>query len=632
MLTCQRRRHSWHWPILSSALVAWCVAAEAGQSNSLMDISADGRLLACANRDAGSVTIIDVASFTKTGEVAVGAHPEGVSFIGGTAQVAVAVYDEDRVVFVDADSRTVIATIDVFDEPYGIVSDAAGETLYVTLDYPGQVVEIDVASRRVGRSFDVGAHLRGAALSEADRRLLVTEYYTGIVKAVDIASGVVVDEWVGLSTDNLARQVALHPQRPKAYLPHIRSKITAVHGEGSIFPYVTVIDTDSRTTEAGGAGEGSDGRRPRRKRIPMDSFVGARVTSNPWEVAVSPDGKRLCVLFSGTDDMYVCDVLDDNYREIAFRGSVQLGHNPRAARFAPDGEAIYVYNALDFELAAYGAERLQRIAAVTTCENPLGEQVLLGKRLFYSALQPMASRRWIACSSCHPDSQSDGRTWHNPEGLRNTQALPGLAWTHPLHWSADRDEVQDFEHTIRGKLMQGRGLLRGGLDAELGAPLKGRSAELDALAAYTNTHEFSLSPHAKAGLSDAAERGRSLFFNRETKCAECHSGPFYTDSRPDREIVRHDVGTGRADTGEKMGYAYDTPTLLGVYRTAPYLHDGSAATLADVLTTQNVEDRHGRTSQLTAGQVADLVEFLKALPYEDPAAAGRAEGLRETRE
>ncbi len=631
MLPCDQRQHSLGGPLLVMALAGCCAVAEAGQSNSLMDISADGRLLACANRDAGSVTIIDLASFTKTGEVAVGAHPEGVSFIGGTAQVAVAVHDDDRVVFVDADRRTVIATIDVFDEPYGVVSDTAGKTLYVTLDYPGQVVEIDVAARHVSRSFDVGAHLRGAALSEPDGRLLVTEYYTGVVKAVDIASGVVVDEWVGLSTDNLARQIVLHPQRPKAYLPHIRSKITAVHGEGSIFPYVTVIDTDG-TTEGGGAGEGSDSQRQRRKRIPMDSFVGARVTSNPWEVAVSPDGKRVCVLFSGTDDMYVCDVLDDNYREIAFRGSLQLGHNPRAVRFAPDGVTAYIYNALDFEVAACNTDRMQRTAALTTCENPLGEQVLLGKRLFYSALQPMASRRWIACSSCHPDSQSDGRTWHNPEGLRNTQALPGLAWTHPLHWSADRDEVQDFEHTIRGKLMQGRGLLRGNLDEQLGPPLKGRSAELDALAAYTNSHAFALSPHAKGGLSDAAERGRAVFHSRETQCSTCHSGPFYTDSRPDREIVRHDVGTGRADTGEKMGYGYDTPTLLGVYRTAPYLHDGSTATLAEVLTTQNAEDKHGRTTHLTSGQVADLVEFLKALPYEDPEAAARAAGVPQTLE
>jgi YVTN family beta-propeller protein len=594
-----------------------------------MDISADGRLLACANRDGGTVSIIDLTTLRRTGEVPVGKHPEGLSFIGASRQLAVAVYDDDRVVFVDADSLQVTGAVDVFDEPYGVVSAPEGDWLYVTLDYPGRVVEIDPAARRIVRELDVGRHLRGAALSPAEGRLLVTEYYTGVVKAVDLASGSVADEWIGLSTDNLARQIALHPARAKAYLPHIRSKITAVHGDGSIFPYVTVLDTHPSA-----AGEDAAAAEPRRrKRIPMDSFVGARVTSNPWEVAVSPDGQTFFVLFSGTNDMFVCDVLDDNYREIAFRTGVQLGSNPRAVRVAPDGETVYVYNALDFEIVAYETDDMRRVGAVATCESPpLDEKTLLGKRLFYTALQPMASRRWIACSSCHPDSQSDGRTWHNPEGLRNTQALLGLAWTHPVHWSADRDEVQDFEHTIRGPLMQGRGLLRGTLDKELGAPLRGRSAELDALAAYSNSHEFVLSPHAKGGLSAAAERGRQLFFSRETRCADCHGGPFYADSRPDREIKRHDVGTGRADTGEKLGYAYDTPTLLGVYRTAPYLHDGSAATLAEVLTTQNPEDRHGVTSHLTSDQVADLVEFLKALPYEDPVPAARASNWPEVRD
>ena len=78
-----------------------------------------------------------------------------------------------------------------------------------------------------------------------------------------------------------------------------------------------------------------------------------------------------------------------------------------------------------------------------------------------------------------------------------------------------------------------------------------------------------------------------------------------------------------------MGPAYDTPTLLGVYRTAPYLHHGTAETLKDVLTTRNREDRHGRTSHLEVGQLDDLVEFLKALPYEDPEAAARQQGLRQ---
>src|SRR5262245_47182168 len=90
-------------------------------ANSLMDRSADGKLLACANRDSGSVSVIAVASREKVREVAVGKKPEGVAFLGDSHQLAVAVYGDARVVFVDADAGTVAGSVEVFDEPYGIV-------------------------------------------------------------------------------------------------------------------------------------------------------------------------------------------------------------------------------------------------------------------------------------------------------------------------------------------------------------------------------------------------------------------------------------------------------------------------------------------------------------------------------
>jgi hypothetical protein len=218
--------------------------------------------------------------------------------------------------------------------------------------------------------------------------------------------------------------------------------------------------------------------------------------------------------------------------------------------------------------------------------------------------------------------------WHNPEGLRKTTALFGLAHTHPLHWSADRDEVQDFEYTIRGRLMQGRGLLSepikpktGFEKVELEEQTAGRSKDLDALAVYCNSFDFPLSPHipAPGKLSVAAERGRKLFFNADVGCANCHSGPYYTDSSLQKPFKLHDVGTGNDDPSEKMGPKYDTPTLLGIYRTPPYLHHGQAKTLHDVLTTCNKEDKHGKTSHLKKEEIDDLVAFLESLPYEKPA-------------
>jgi len=593
-------------------MVLAAVPAAAAENHSLLDISRDGALLACANRDSGTVTFIDLAKQTKRAEIAVGAHPEGLTFIGDSHRVAVAVYADDNVAIVDAAAGEVIQRIEVFDEPYGVVSDREGKRVFVTLDYPGQVLEIDPAAGQVVRTISVGAFARGLAVTPGENKLLVSLYYSGSIRAIDLASGEVVDDWPGVSNDNLARQLVVHPTRAKAYAPHIRSRITAVHGEGSIFPYVSVIDT--------APGEGK-----RRRRIPMDAFQGNLVTSNPWDAAISSDGRQFYVVFAGTNDMFACDVVDDDYRELAPRRRVTLGKNPRAVRVAPDGQTVYVYSALDFSIAAYDTKTLKLTATIPVTQNPLSDEQLRGKVLFYSAEQPMVGRRWISCASCHPDGDADGRTWHNPEGLRNTQTLAGLAWTHPLHWSADRDEVQDFEHTIRGPLMQGRGLIDGSMNRELGPPNKSRSDDLDALAAYANSHDWALSPHAKGGLSEAAKRGEDLFFSAETQCATCHSGPLYTDSAFGK-LQLHDVGTGVGDD-EKIRPAYDTPTLFGVYRTAPYLHHGRAATLLDVLTTMNPDDRHGKTSHLTPSQIEDMVEFLRALPFEDPEPAAQQAGL-----
>ena len=163
----------------------------------------------------------------------------------------------------------------------------------------------------------------------------------------------------------------------------------------------------------------------------------------------------------------------------------------------------------------------------------------------------------------------------------------------------------------------------------MGLPNKGLSPELDALAAYSNTHAVQMSPFSKGGLSEGAKRGRDVFFSKETMCASCHSGPFFTDSTPRETVLRHDVGTGEDDPTELKGSAYDTPTLLGIYKTAPYLHHGKAGTLRDVLTTANHNDRHGKTSQLSGAQIDDLVEFLKALPYEDPEPQAKALGMKK---
>ncbi|MCS7015543.1 MAG: c-type cytochrome [Gemmatales bacterium] len=590
----------------------------AGSSNSLMDVRFDGRMLLVANTDSGTVSLVDLSTRQLVAEMPVGEKPESVTWIGNGPLAAVTVYWTDEVVFLDTEQRKVVERIKVSNEPYGIVASREGRRLWLTHDYWGTVSEIDVPTRKVVREIPVARFIRGIALSPDETRLYITGYYNADLYVLDIASGKLIDHVPGHEQYNLARQVVAHPHRPKVYIPHIRTRTHIADSAGSIFPELSIVHLD-RPKDA-----------KRRTRIAMDTFNNLAVPTNPWECAISPDGKTFYLIYAGTDDMNLCNVLDDDYQEIERRGNTALipvGTHPRAIRTSPDGKEVYIYNTMDFEVGIYDAQTMRPVTRIKVTQPPKSPEWVRGKILFNTAKPPLTSRRWIACASCHPDGHHDGRTWQNPEGLRRTPQLFGLAHTHPLHWSADRDEVQDFEYTIRGRLMLGRGLISGPVKPKLGfepveleEKLSGRSKDLDALAVYTNSFSFRLSPHilAPGKLTPAAERGKVLFFSKETGCANCHSGPYYTDSSLQRPFRVHDVGTGQDDPTEKMGPKYDTPTLLGIYRNATFLHHGKAKTLHEVLTAYNRGDKHGKTSHLSKQELDDLVAFLLSLPYDYP--------------
>jgi YVTN family beta-propeller protein len=591
-------------------------SVSAGTSNSLLDVSPDGTMLLAANRDNGTVTVVDTASRKVLREIKVGAKPEGVSWIAAGPRAVVTLYEDNALVFFDAVTGMITKTLPVSAEPYGIVADPGGNTGWVTHEYPGTISTVDLQKEAVVHETKAGSHLRGIALSPDCKRIYVSEFYTGALLAFDVAGQKVADSWKGHSTDNLCRHVLLHPTRPKAYLAHIRSMVAVNNGSGSIFPQLSICDLKP----------GAD---KRRVSFGMDTFNGVYVTTNPWESAMSSDGKRFYLLYAGTDDINLCRVIDDDYREIVAMGLPrQIGHNPRAIRLSPDNQLVYIYNAMDFAVGVYQADTMKLVDSIKVCAPPMTPEWVRGKVLFNSAKPPMTSRRWIACSSCHPDGHHDSRVWQQPEGLRKTTALFGVAHTHPLHWSADRDEVQDFEYTIRSQLMQSySGLAPGPFKRKVGfekveltEKTAGRSKDLDALAIYTNSFEFPLSPHVlgPGKLRPPAVRGKEIFFRADVGCASCHSGAYYTDSSLEKPFKLHDVGTGGDDPSEKMGPLYDTPTLLGTYRTAPYLHHGKAKTLQDVLTTYNRGDRHGKTSHLNKQEIDDLVTFLQSLPYETP--------------
>ncbi|MFG0252697.1 MAG: hypothetical protein ACF8NJ_07495, partial [Phycisphaerales bacterium JB038] len=99
-------------------------------------------------------------------------------------------------------------------------------------------------------------------------------------------------------------------------------------------------------------------------------------------------------------------------------------------------------------------------------------------------------------------------------------------------------------------------------------------------------------------------RGKLLYESPKLGCLDCHAPPLYTN------LKMFDVGTrGELDRHD----AFDTPTLVELWRTAPYLHDGSAATLREVLIERNRADKHGKTTQLSDAEIDDLVAYMLSL-------------------
>jgi hypothetical protein len=203
----------------------------------------------------------------------------------------------------------------------------------------------------------------------------------------------------------------------------------------------------------------------------------------------------------------------------------------------------------------------------------------------------------------------------------------------PLNWGGNFDEIQDFEHQLRDSF-DGKGFIpddvlqTGTRNQPLGEPKAGLSPELDALAAYVSSLEHvNPSPfrNPDGSLTADAVAGKAVF--EKLGCDFCHGGPDFTDSARGQ---LHDVGTITANSGMRAGQpliGIDSPTLLGVWETPPYLHDGSAPTLRDVLTTNNATDLHGYVSSLVPGQLDQLIAYvlqldgdqrLRALPFEPP--------------
>ncbi|MEO1573713.1 MAG: thrombospondin type 3 repeat-containing protein, partial [Pseudomonadota bacterium] len=347
-------------------------------------------------------------------------------------------------------------------------------------------------------------------------------------------------------------------------------------------------------------------------------------------VSYSPLGDYLFVTLQGNNEVAVFDALafDPAAQAVTLTTRLAAGDAPQGVCVDAQTRDVWVKNFLGRSLTRLAADGLFTDGDIvlpasevgTVASEALAPSVLQGKRVFYHASDPrMSAEGYISCASCHLDGGHDGRTWDftgRGEGLRNTTSLRGRGGTAHgnVHWSANFDEIQDFENDIRSAF-GGAGFLSDGQFAStsdpLGAPKVGLNADLDALASYVTSLSDRAVPRspfrdASGALTAQAQAGAAVFDAQG--CGTCHSGDGLTDSTGPAPTL-HDVGTLRTTSGDRLGAeltGIDTPGLRGVFDTAPYFHDGSAPTLADVFRVAGGEVLAAESGGLSGG--AQLVD------------------------
>jgi cytochrome c peroxidase len=279
-------------------------------------------------------------------------------------------------------------------------------------------------------------------------------------------------------------------------------------------------------------------------------------------------------------------------------------------------------------------------------ENPYSDaKAELGRMLFFDPL--LSGSRSRSCATCHNPSLSwgDGLARAIGEGqaamMLRAPTLLNVAWTPQLGWDGKFRDLESVAFTpitsatnmnlpepmLIERLASIPGYVRAFAGVFGDAPLTRRKIEA-ALATYERTIVAATAPFDRwvAGdeqaVDDSAKRGFEIFTGKG-RCSECHSGWAFTDgSFHDIGAAEdEDVGRGRLfPTSVQLRHAFKTPTLRDVARRAPYMHNGSLATLQDVIA---LYDRGGiaRPSRspliaplgLSETEKADLVAFMQTL-------------------
>jgi YVTN family beta-propeller protein len=576
--------------------------------------SEDGTTLYIAEHTANQVAVFDVASSKVAHTIALGDPATGVALgprdgrlyvTGGSPQGSVHI--------VDLGSGTVAHTLAAGHTPVAPAVSPDGETLYVCNRFNNNVVIIDIATGDTS-TVPVGREPVASVLTADGRYLLVANQIPSGASNLDyVAAGVsVIDTQTREVTKTVAllngstglRDICLSPDGRYAYLTHILAhyQLPTTHLERGWMNTnaLSVIDMEDHSLV--------------NTVLLDDSDLGA---ANPWGVACTADGDTLVVAHAGSHEFSLIDreglharlakaaageeatPVSSSARDVPADLAFLQGLRRRVpaavkglrgiaiAGSAVFGAAYYSDSIVTLDLGASGAQA--RIVALGPTKALTAERK--GEMFFHDA--DFCFQQWQSCSSCHPgEGRIDGLNWDLLlDGIGNPKNTKSLVTSHLTPPTTARGIRAGAEVSVRAGIKHIQFTVRPDEDAQ-------------AIDAYLKSLKPLASPYLVDGdLSAAAQRGKAHF--ETLKCTRCHPSPLYTNMR------KYYVGTGR---GMEEGVEFDTPTLLELWRTGPYFHDGRAATIAETVASPDDDNDHGQLgATLTKEDLADLVEYVLSL-------------------
>lgn len=582
-------------------------------------VTHDGNSLLVTAHESDQLIIYDIPGKTIVAKIKVGNWPHSVAIDNSNRKAYVSNHWSGDVSVIDLQSYTVEGSIPVGSGPSALVLDREGEFLYVNNSFSGNLSIIELANRKEIRRIPTGNFPIGMDISPEGDKVYVTHRRSIPVpfRTPPITEIAVID------TDHM-RVI----ERKEVRSAHIMENIAVVPtGDLALFTLIrpknlvpsTQIEKGWMITQGIGVIE----TRTNGKMVQLLLDEPNRYYADPYDVVVSPDGRKAYVTHAGVD--YISVISLDSIREILsghtqeeldkmanrldmshriVTDRIKTGSNPKGLALSPDGTGLYIAERFADQVAVMDTRTLSFSDHLDLGGPKTTTMVRQGGRLFFNAGRTFQNQ--YSCSTCHPDGAEDGLTYDltgTGRDLENTITLRELSHTSPFKWNGKNVSVY---------MQCGMRFSRFVTRTESFTP-----DELNAIVAFM-FQELENPPNmyqmGDGQLTEAQKRGKAIFERTVTRdgheipekdrCVTCHPPPYFTD----RSLTN--VGSGFETDREEL---FDTPKLNNVAETAPYLHDGRALTLEEIWTIYGDEDTHGYVNDLLKQDLNDLIEYLKSI-------------------